>query len=1516
MSMKKNSIVLLLHLVACFNINAQVVDASQYVDLNTGDFKYSMPLVTIPGPNGSFPLNLNYRGGIRYDQEAGMVGLGWMMEAGAIHRQLVGFPDDWKAGVLDVINGEDEIVDDKIRKEAGFFNKLFNLRYTTTTINASSGEKKIYGPLYFSEAYKSVGDHRQDDDVLMDVITYDEDGQPIETLNHASISLPQYDKFHVSVPGVGGSFSAKILQYGLLSGSGGKGGFNKSDRCQDQYLQEYYYINKPGQQITRPREEIHFYYENELSSNQNISQNPIFKYDGSGNIFSAQNHEFNNVTNTGENYNSVTNRITRGNHIDYYTNQELANYSASQVSLMLYSGISSSDRQGDDFPDDGIGGFSVTDMNGMTYHFALPVYQFESIESTEHVSESKKFLHQRKLTPYAYKWLLTGITGPNYVDVDGDGYIESGDPGYWVKFNYGNYSDGYLWKFPVGFNKYLYGEDNNYKSYSAGRKQLYYLNSVETETHMAYLVYAQKNDDRGRTSIHTGWKNVEMEGNNCNEPGETWNMTRQYFWMKQNILAGAGNSTYNHKVLRLDDVLLYSKENLPNISPSSGTENKTTGQSLFRYSRSGQACVKEIGSYESLMLDNVVDNTDLSNVSNLNSALLQKVELEYASNRVYHQGIHKAEDAYYGKLLLRKVKYKGLQGEQLLPSVSFTYKGEGTSVPYAKDAWGYIGNTASNDQYLIDDLYTKQDGDYASLESIDNSSGTILNVEYENDLYESEAIPLGDHLIRIPINDIAYVGNNRFRLTLGKISNSNLWFNGNTSAGEANLGYRLDYTDGYEENSIFKVLNADDLNVTSIGNDNTIEIFVSPPNGFQTILRLVLATGEENYIERKRNIENELSTNYYYGGGIRVKSLEHQNTDGSNIYKTSIDYEGGKTSYMASKLNRTIPYAGEVPAPQVIYSKVTSSVESYHKAGDISYYGEPLGSVIYEFKNIPDDQPDNAHPIKIPGVIEIHNYSSNSEELSSNPETISVQHKQRRLTVASQTSNYGYVESIKQIGKERNLISEQQFTYNTGGRGDVTEAFSQLKVGVAIDFDSRNCDSKGSYTMAGFSTVKKSQSSVFLKSNITHYPNGTSDEVYYNDWDEITGIPTSVITTDKDKNVSTIESIPAYLKYPEMGSMAVVQNNTNQLSAVAQTRNYLTVNGNQKLVGASSTLFSNSWEYLTSINGKYIPYTESNHKKWRPKQSYIMEGSRLQDGTMAGSYVPNIDWDDYNNQSSTWTKENEVLHYSKDGQPIITRDILGNISSNKLNEEYNISLVAGYNANLGEIYYSGAEHVVNEMYEGDIKNGGNQYKNPNRAHTGNYSDRVFLGHEGFKINGNTKNSNGFGFEIDRTYKASVWVHEENAELAQLIVKTRAANDLGSQELVTIQSPSTIKVGRYYRLEIEFKPIGNIQSIDVMVRNYDRGAFENQLTCSSSANPEQTCSPIYFDDFRIQPVDTEIATEVIDYTTGRKLATLDNHNMATKYTYDALGRVLTVKTETIEGWKTVSRSQYNFKKSVN
>ncbi|TWF40336.1 PA14 domain-containing protein [Chitinophaga polysaccharea] len=83
------------------------VNNTNLVDLFSGDFSYSIPLLDV----GGYPVTIGYNSGISMAQEASWTGLGWNISPGAITRNLRGLPDDFDG--LDTVQKEISIKENK-----------------------------------------------------------------------------------------------------------------------------------------------------------------------------------------------------------------------------------------------------------------------------------------------------------------------------------------------------------------------------------------------------------------------------------------------------------------------------------------------------------------------------------------------------------------------------------------------------------------------------------------------------------------------------------------------------------------------------------------------------------------------------------------------------------------------------------------------------------------------------------------------------------------------------------------------------------------------------------------------------------------------------------------------------------------------------------------------------------------------------------------------------------------------------------------------------------------------------------------------------------------------------------------------------------------------------------------------------------------------------------------------------------------------------------------------------------
>lgn len=124
------------------------------------------------------------------------------------------------------------------------------------------------------------------------------------------------------------------------------------------------------------------------------------------------------------------------------------------------------------------------------------------------INGTDEFYSETNLGPYVHSHLLTEILGTDYVDVTGNG-ITDDDYGYWVKFNYvkanGDGGDGtdlsgstYGWRAPFEDALYepgLFSTGRDDKGYiEFGEKEVYYLGTAETKTHVAVFKISERED--------------------------------------------------------------------------------------------------------------------------------------------------------------------------------------------------------------------------------------------------------------------------------------------------------------------------------------------------------------------------------------------------------------------------------------------------------------------------------------------------------------------------------------------------------------------------------------------------------------------------------------------------------------------------------------------------------------------------------------------------------------------------------------------------------------------------------------------------------------------------------------------------------------------------------------------------------------------------------------------------------------------------------------------------------------
>lgn len=221
-------------------------------------------------------------------------------------------------------------------------------------------------------------------------------------------------------------------------------------------------------------------------------------------------------------------RSARSSFIGYHTNRDITTFSGSQRPLayeqrdVINQLAGRADTLIDTTIRNSVGEVSVVNEAGNRYTYGLPVYTAgeKSMRQGLIGSDGNRYLAHATITPnikigeeyatpYATQYLLTEITTPDYLDINGNG-PDDADFGGYTKFAYkrayGNdsktdastYHNWYKWRSP--YNGVMYApnriSDNtdDMGSYQSGYKEVYYLDSIQTKTHYAVFITEDRND--------------------------------------------------------------------------------------------------------------------------------------------------------------------------------------------------------------------------------------------------------------------------------------------------------------------------------------------------------------------------------------------------------------------------------------------------------------------------------------------------------------------------------------------------------------------------------------------------------------------------------------------------------------------------------------------------------------------------------------------------------------------------------------------------------------------------------------------------------------------------------------------------------------------------------------------------------------------------------------------------------------------------------------------------------------
>jgi hypothetical protein len=626
---------------------------------------------------------------------------------------------------------------------------------------------------------------------------------------------------------------------------------------------------------------------------------------------------------------------------------------------------------------------------------------------------------------------------------------------------------------------------------------------------------------------------------------------------------------------------------------------------------------------------------------------------------------------------------------------------------------------------------------------------------------------------------------------------------------------------------------------------------------------------------RYKIFAQEEPLNAAIGGGIRVKDLTVSSDTYSSktvySYLTEDDLESGVTSYAPSKRDRMVPYITELPNPFVLYENVTA------KRLDVNQ--NVVHKKVYTF-NVPKQIQFLSRSTLVENAFEIKRIQNdNFVDISLNNEDVDMAFS--KYEVRDYSAGIGRLTSSKEYNSENQVTSILENTYlpndHSFTQGILQESFNSYK----WLYDSPN---KSKYLMTSSSKLKVPNvlSKTIIKTG------GISKVEERLKFDFFTGQVTESTTELSDGKLLKSRFIPAYTKYSGMGSKVDASNslaaNKNMLSQEAMSITEIQKeDGSWAKISANATSWNPQTYTTTTTVGE--PPNDIDVTRyinvWRKHKSFVWDGMTDTNGYFSG-YVGNddsFDWSGPNAvQPAQWKKLSEITKYNDFSVPLEVTDINGNKTSSKMDYE-NVRTIAVFNAGYGEAFYSGAEDESGLIaYGGDVKKGTAQMSTD--AHTGSHSLQIASGQHGYQLNVDHNQSN------PKKFKISLWAKSDTYQNVKLSV---------GSSIISHNIHEEVHAGNWVQLNF-----------------YTDIADGTQVSVTSNSGS------VIVDDFRLHPIASSMRSFV--YNEWDELThIIGSNNMATKYEYDAEGRLFRTYTEVEDfngsgtgGFKPTTQMKYTYK----
>lgn len=1547
------------------------LDVTDVVNLVTGDFTYTIPTIEVPGPNGGYPLTLSYHSGIAMDQEASWVGLGWSLNPGAINRNVNGFPDDWNnvksyeyywnqgdtvsqhtldvsipiypgislglgaswgslrgfsgtvgvgLGIKDIgelnlgvsTNGDFsvglEVVSEKFSEHIGLgvnFGTRNGVMYGSaeaTNLNDGSSIGISVNGSEFSAAAETASGYG-----------VNSNGSLTFTAMGMSLSTIRGGGFSISDNGTGASyFSTSLKQDDITIKSSGFSiplvfinyRYEKvkwyADRLKDVYVSGSLYsdsniLNAPQDAIdycvqqygvcdefiqnnttacdciaakgvgygytgTQSDPDYAFTDISEINISQDaetfsiLNNNPVLlNHDGyavsgqgmAGNMspkamknialvnvnhdFEAAdlsyykpddgqapqslNFYFENELAGGSQVNEVTfSNVANPTNFDSYVNTpstplEGNKRSGSFVEHFTYGNLPTNLQLPANFSqpsfadNNSIAGFRITSVDGVTYTYMLAVYnRMEKSRSFNYLDAEREVYSEKTNEAYATHWLLTSITGPDYVDANTDGKLDEGDYGYWVDFEYGKWSEGMVWRTPGKGDEY--SKIQGSRRYTWGIKELYYLDKISTRTHSALFVKELREDAKGVPQRFI-YKN---QANDFLMPSQ--------------------------KQLRLNKIVVVQNDRLAPI-------NKTNAYNITASPNDPHSFLdprlNKTYSFSLNLQDNVLDTQD-GFAANLEQDAIRVVSFVYD----YALAQNSPNSDVGGKLTLKKLFFKGKGGISLMPPYSFDYSNNPDWNYNDENYWGY--NYSDATVWNLDEITTPQ--------------GAVLSVEYQGDEYDN------------------YATNANYQFRDLEVSATALALEISADVGNYDLKHGdeiyLDYDSTFSDCESLRDVRAQYSGRVALveKNQNTSDFrtvyefdLLEPQNYTYTVITTYSDPSQCNEFSiGAPSFTNVTGTPFKdkNHAGVRVSAIKV--SDNTNIWKTAYEYGIGSVPYEPFYNFKGVRHQSLIRSPNVLYDKVT--VRNFDN-NDVQ-----INSVktVYEF--ITDKT-------VVPGITA--KLSANSSSVAG---TFNSFNSNDTRDITYDYKDYqGIIGNLKSVSTYQGsvLLSKQtnEYKFLDESSGFVNTASTQMYKSVNpkpgdVNYVNVNHLISTSYTK--YPLVLESQKTV---------QGGIANTIYFDKHDLNSGklLETRFFRSDGTEYKSVAE--PAYTKYPEMGSKEDNSSYRHMLTQEAAGYTLLKKNGSWVPIAAGITTWNNAWSYYDAAGTTLSQETDPAKKVWRKHETYTWDGTTDSDGLFSGFDLAtddNFNWNLNGAQTNAdWKKIATTNMYDRYSIPLEVMDINGNKASTKMGDKHTKVYVTS-NAAYDEMYYSGAEDENNGVFGGGVQRGSATITSD--AHTGQNALLLSAGQNAYQVTVKHTESSA------KKYKISLWAKQGNHANTRI--------NVGGSE-ITYNANEEIRAGDWVQL------------------NFYADISNNTVVFVTSNGGGTTV-----DDFRLHPIASGMTSYV--YNEWDELThILGSNNMATKYIYDSMGRLIGTETEVADynglgsgGFKKISENEYTYK----